>query len=265
MRFDNRIIAAAVALAFGLGAAAPAQAQLFGGASRDEVAALQQRVERLERLLDSGSLADLLTRVERLQQEIQQLRGQVETQGFAIEELKKRQRDLYVDVDRRLGRLEAGGPAPAPAAAPAAPGPAATAPPAADSAPAGVDEVAEQQAYEQAFDLLKQGRYADAAAAFSRFLTDFPGGTYAPNAQYWLGEAYYVTRRFDEALAEFSKVRELYPDSQKVPDALLKMGYILIEKGERERARTLLNEVKQRYPGTTAASLADRRLQNMGR
>jgi tol-pal system protein YbgF len=263
MRFDNRIIAAAVALAFGLGAAAPAQAQLFGGASRDEVTALQQRVERLERLLDSGSLADLLTRVERLQQEIQQLRGQVETQDFAIEELKKRQRDLYVDVDRRLGRLEAGGPAPA-AAAPAQ-GSAETAPPVADSTPAGVDEVAEQQAYEQAFDLLKQGRYADAAAAFSRFLTDFPGGIYAPNAQYWLGEAYYVTRRFDEALAEFSKVRELYPDSQKVPDALLKMGYILIEKGERERARTLLNEVKQRYPGTTAASLADRRLQNMGR
>ncbi|MDD3448152.1 MAG: tol-pal system protein YbgF [Gammaproteobacteria bacterium] len=263
MRFDNRIIAAAVALAFGLGAAAPAQAQLFGGASRDDVAALQQRVERLERLLDSGSLADLLMRVERLQQEIQQLRGQVETQGYAIEELKKRQRDLYVDVDRRLGRLEAGGPAPAPAAP--VPGPAETAPPAGDSAAAGVDEVAEQQAYERAFDLLKQGRYADAAAAFSRFLADYPGGSYAPNAQYWLGEAYYVTRRFDDALAEFSKVGELYPGSQKVPDAQLKMGYILIEKGERERARTLLNDVKQRYPGTTAASLADRRLQNMGR
>jgi tol-pal system protein YbgF len=106
-------------------------------------------------------------------------------------------------------------------------------------------------------------RYADAAQLFQEFLDRYPSSEYADNAQYWLGESYYVTGNFDIALAAFQGLLNDYPDSPKVPDALLKIGYTHYELKQWDRARAALSQVEQDYPDTTLARLAASRLKSM--
>lgn len=260
MRATSRIAWLLVLLA--AGANAPA-------ASKSE---LEARIAQLERRLDSGGLMDLLSQVSQLQQQVQQLRGDIEVQNHTLENLQKRQRDLYLDIDRRLHRLEAGGVEAQPAlsgAAPAAPaqpplaGATAAAAPAAAAAAPALNPADQRKAYDKALELLKDGRYDDAAAAFGDFLKQYPDSSYADNAQYWLGEVYYVTRQFPKALEEFDKVLKNYPDSTKSADARLKLGYIQYELKDWAKARALLNEVVAKYPGTTSARLAQERLDRL--
>jgi tol-pal system protein YbgF len=117
--------------------------------------------------------------------------------------------------------------------------------------------------YQAAFELLKEQRYEDAGMAFEQFLVSFPNSELADNAQYWLAESHYVTRMFDQALSEFGVVIEKYPQSRKVPDALLKMGYCNYELKQWDEARTSLERVRTEYPETTAARLAGQRLTKM--
>jgi len=125
------------------------------------------------------------------------------------------------------------------------------------------DPAKEQEAYKAAFNLLKVGKYDEAILSYSDFLSKYPNGTYAPNAQYWLGEANYVTRQFPVAIEEFKKVINRYPESRKLPDAMLKIGYIHYELKQSDDARRVLTELTKKFPGTTAARLAENRLQRM--
>jgi tol-pal system protein YbgF len=237
-------------------------------ASRSE---LEARIVQLERKLDSRSLVDMLNQVTEMQRQMQQLRGDIEVQNHTLESLQKRQRDLYLDIDRRLHRLEAGGVTESPAgmtgSAPAAAAAGAPAAPAAAAAVAAttpaLNPAEERKAYDQALELLKEGRYNDAAGAFQGFLKQYPGSSYADNAQYWLGEVYYVTRQFPAALTEFDKVLKNHPGSPKAADARLKQGYIQYELKDWGKARTLLGEVVSGYPGTTSARLAQERLDRL--
>lgn len=250
---------------------------------------LEQRLERLERILRNQSLADIILQLQQLQQEVRQLRGELELQSHTLDSLGKRQRDLYLDIDQRLSNLQPGVSPVAseqqeqvaaptiPEAAPPPPVETAVEPepePEPESempsretvAPVVVnppDPKQESEAYQAAFNLLKQGRYQDSIRAFRDFLDHFPGGSYEDNAQYWLGEASYVSRDYDTALNEFTRVVERYPDSSKVAGALLKSGYIQYEKKDWQKARDLFNRVKSDYPGSTEARLADKRLERM--
>ena len=85
----------------------------------------------------------------------------------------------------------------------------------------------------------------------------------ADNAQYWLGEAYYVNRSFPEALAAFQRVVENFPGSRKLPDALLKIGYCDYELKEYSAARAALLHVTTKFPDSSAAPLAQQRLEKM--
>ncbi|MEJ1461875.1 MAG: tol-pal system protein YbgF [Candidatus Sedimenticola sp. (ex Thyasira tokunagai)] len=253
----------------------------------------EQRLQLLERKVKA--LSAQVIRLDTLQRELQQLRGEIEVQNHAMDALKKRQRDLYLDVDQRLSQVSttapadtqlnskvtpsvaspsAVGQAPAPAAAPTpAPVtvvkpvrtmPAMTPPPKVTSGTsASADPAGEKGEYSSAFNMLMQRRYDDAGRAFSDFLAKYPGGDYADNAQYWLAEASYVTRNFDKALEEFQKVLQLYPASSKVPDAMLKSGFILYEKKQWPEARSVLQDLVKRYPGTSANRLAAKRLERM--
>lgn len=216
---------------------------------------LEDRVSRLERLLASQVLNEMLDRVTRLQREVQQLRGQLEETNHQLEGVRKRQRELYLDVDGRLHEVETAGPAATPAATSAA-----TSTPT-ETAPVNVDPLVEQRAYESAFKLLTDGRHAQAKAGFQAYLAKYPQGDYADESQYWLGEIGYQTRDFDFALAEFSKLVKQFPDSVKLPNALLKIGFVHYEKGDKKAARKVLEDVVKRFPNTTAARLAGNRLQ----
>ena len=273
-------------------------------ASAQSTKNLEQRVAKMERMLDSGTLLNLLQSVEQLQAEVRELRGQLEQQQNAVSQLTERQKELYLDVDRRLQRIEVGGVAAGAAVGGVAAAGSGTAPSAGASAPAGstagasstastgtsataavgvaavgagaatqtgtarpssssADPVKEQQAYQAAFNLLKAGRYDQAAKSFQKFLEAYPDGKFADNAQYWLGESYYVTRNFDSAMREFDKLVTLHPDSQKVTHALLKIGYIHDELGQKDQARVVLTELTEKYPQSTAAGLATKRLERM--
>ncbi|NNE38691.1 MAG: tol-pal system protein YbgF [Gammaproteobacteria bacterium] len=85
---------------------AMAQAPVEGESAPQQSA--EQRLERLERILQSQGLLDMLQQVDQLQQQVNMLRGAIETQNFNLEQLTKRQRDLYTDVDQRMQRLEQG-------------------------------------------------------------------------------------------------------------------------------------------------------------
>ena len=88
----------------------------------------------------------------------------------------------------------------------------------------------------------------------------FPTSALSDNAQYWLAETHYVTQAYKQALPEFEAVLNRYPDSRKIPDALLKIGYCNYELKRLDAARNALAAVVQKYPETTAARLASQRL-----
>ena len=221
---------------------------------------LEARLIRIERVVENQSLIELSTQVDQLRAETTALRGEIETLRFETENSDSRQRELYVDVDRRLQSLET---SPRAAVAPPPPasagGEAVAAAPAAPARPVGSD----QQNYQAAFDLIQARKYDEAGRAFGNFLSSFPTSPLADNAQYWLAETHYVRRQYREALPEFRKVVEGYPQSAKLPDALLKVGYCQIELGDRTAARASLQDVVKQYPDTTAARLASQRLERL--
>jgi len=121
----------------------------------------------------------------------------------------------------------------------------------------------EQAAYDEAFNLLKQSRYQESVAAFRQQLSQYPSGALADDAQYWIGEAMYVTRDFPAGLTAFEGVVNRYPDSARVAEAMLKLGYIQFELGATEEARQTFTQVVTRFPGSRVAISAQTRLRKL--
>ena len=245
-----------------------------GASAADNQKDLDARVTRLEQKMNSGALVDMLSRLDALQKDVQDLRGQVEQQNHLIEQLKQHQRDLYLDIDRRLSRLERGG---SPAAnggsgqvkaptanAPAqgAAGAASTPVPAQTPAP---NSAAEQAAYQKAFDLLRELRYDQAITAFRGFIKQYPKGRYAHIAQYWIAEADYAQRNFKQAITDYQQLIDNYPQSPKVAEAMLKIGYSQYELGDMAKAQSVLAGLVKQYPNTTEAGQAQNMLQQIKR
>jgi len=270
---------------------ATGQAQAQG---RVKLADVDARLQRVENVLDQ-SLLNLLQQIEGLQGEVRSLRGEIESLNNDIETLQKRNRDLYKDTDRRISDLESVGSssqlpplsdeldesALEPDAAgnqpvfvaepPAIPQPRASSGsgsgPAPPASPVGANtraaSAAEKASYAKAYDLLAQGNNSAAVTTFDQFLRDYPDGPFSDNAWYWQGEAKYADRNFNDALYNFSVVVEYFPNSPKVPDSRLKIGYALYEQQRYGEARQVLTGVTTDYPGRSAAVLARKRLQQM--
>lgn len=236
-----------------------------------------------------GAIFEVLGRLEQLQSEVQQLRGIVEEQSQTIAELQRKQGNMYSDLDERIQLLsstnqpaaaQATVPAVAtdaaqatPAAVVATPAPAsqaaaAAAEPVVESKPAETavsaePKASEKERYQAAYDTLRNGHNAQAISMFEALQSDFPAGEYGDNAQYWLGEAYKINREYDKARTAFNKVVSQYPNSPKVPDSLLKLGYIEFDQQNLAKARDYLTRVTVSYPETTAAHLAAKKLAQM--
>jgi tol-pal system protein YbgF len=221
---------------------------------------MDERLGRIERVVNNQSLVSLSQRLDVMEAQLREMRGTVEELQNGDATLRKQQRDLYADLDRRLKALEAsvhggaaaGGGLPEPGAAGGAGAPAGATGP-------GVSGE-DQAVYNRAFDALKNSDYNGAIAQFREFLRQYPKSALADNAQYWLGEGYYVTRDYDNAVSAFRTVGAQYPQSRKAPDALLKLGYAQYELHHMSDARITLSQVVQRYPGSDAARLAAERL-----
>jgi len=258
---------------------------------------LMERVENLERRLSASALLELVSRLDRLGKEIRQLRDRDELQSRAIDDLQGRQRDLYAELDRLARRLvpaaspqgpdpsqgDSEGAGQATATEPGSDGDAApsripqvssgagdlgagtgtaTAPDR-DSSPPAYDPVEEQARYQRAFDLLSEGRFERAAAAFTEFLAAFPESRYRDDAMFWKGECLYALRRFEPALVEFRSLAETHPESSRIPGAKLKIGFILHELGRAAEAAEVLRDLANTAPDSSEAKLARDRLERL--
>jgi tol-pal system protein YbgF len=128
-----------------------------------------------------------------------------------------------------------------------------------DAPPPAADDAAED--YRAAVELVKAGKSDEAIAALHAFLQHYPRHDYADNAQYWLGETYYAQKDYQHALAEFRATIETYPRGNKVPDALLKVGFCYASLGQPDKAKAVLEQVVTLYPKTEPAALAAKRLE----
>jgi tol-pal system protein YbgF len=214
---------------------------------------LDTRLARIERVVANQSLLDLSNQVETLRTDVRAMHNDVDVLNHNLDAARKQQHDLYADLDQRIKALESRGAAGAAPAAAAAGG----------AAAAAASDVNDKVSYQAAFDLLKNGQYDQAIVAFQSFLKTYPNSQMADNAQYWLGEAYYVNKSFPEALAAFQRVVENYPQSRKVSDALLKIGYCDYELKQYSAAREVLTQLAAKFPDTSAAGLAKQRLDKM--
>jgi tol-pal system protein YbgF len=257
---------------FGLSAACLAALAVVGCAStppeQDPVQIklndLDTRLARIERVMANQSLLDLANQNEALRADLRSMHNDVDQLTNSLESGRKQQRDLYADLDRRMKALESRGGAGsgAVAGAGAASGSSDTGAGGSggDSAAGAADD---KTAYQVAFDLLKNSQYDRAITAFQKFLAAYPTSQLADNAQYWLGEAYYVNKSFPEAQAAFQRVVDKYPQSRKRPDALLKIGYCEYELKQWDQAKGTLTQVTSQFADTPAGHLAQQRLDKM--
>ena len=202
---------------------------------------------------------ELANQIQRQAEEIARLRGLIETLNHELDLARKRQQDFYLDLDTRVRKLESVPVATAPAvdsenAAITTGGPVngGNKPPA--------DPAREPQDYEAALNQFKAGKYKEAAAAFAGFVQKYPNGNLAPNAQYWLGNAWYAQRDCKKAIEIQSVLTTKYPDSAKAPDAWLAIATCQQELGNPTGARRSLEALLARYPNAPAAEAARDRL-----
>jgi len=214
-----------------------------------------------------AAAGEMELRLQRLEVEVQNLTGKFEETGHQVGQLRERIEKIAADMDFRLSQLEqkaglgvggvptepAGG-APV-AAAPAAgaasdPAPAAVSPTPANSAPPPPDPAAgnlpngqAQEQYDYAFNLIRQGDYANAEKAFGQFLRLHPNHQLSANAQYWMAETHYVRGQFKEAAIGFAEGYQKFPKSSKAPDSLLKLGMSLGNLNQKQDACTALRQL----------------------
>lgn len=264
------VLVALAAVAF----AHAAHAGLFDDEeARKRIDATAQKVDRLQRDLEARLAAveqqaksqglDLLNELEGIRGDVAKIRGQIEVLTYELTEAQKRQKDLYVDLDTRLRKMEAGPAAAADAGAPAG-GDAVAVPGGAVAntvAPPALPTAAnEQRAYDAALDQFKRGDYAGAIAGFQSFVKTYPRSPLAASAQYWVGNAQFARKDFRAAIASQRQLIQLWPDSAKVPDALLNVASAQGEMGDNAAARRTLEELMTKYPQSDSALKAKQRL-----
>lgn len=125
------------------------------------------------------------------------------------------------------------------------------------------DPVAEQALYDEAFGYLKTGQYTESIATFKSLVDTYPNSLLADDADYWMSEASYVTRDFESALKGYRRVLSLYPESERIPDAMLKIGRIQFDIGAKDEARATFEAVIERFPGSRVAVAAEVKLKKM--
>lgn len=239
----------------------------------------------------SSENAMLLAKVQGLQQEVQELRGQLEVQAHDLKLLQQQQLTFYKDIDARLQRsssavattkkepaadlaLAPSKPVPAPTPTPTklAPEPAReismekskTPTPTPAASPAGRTNPADEQiSYMAAYELIKNKKYDDALSSMDAFVVKYPQGGYTANAQYWLGELYMVKHDYSQAIDHFDTVLRKFPSSSKAAASMLKIGYALAASGKTEEARKKLQQVVKTYPDTSTAQLASAKLETL--
>lgn len=180
---------------------------------------------------------DVHYQVQLLQDEIRTLRGMVEELNYEVTQLKTRQMDDYMDLDRRLSSAVIGGfskPVQSSNARVGASAEAANTP--AEGSP---DET---EHYSNAYNQLKAGKVPEAIALFKEHNAKYPNGKYVANSHYWLGEIYVLQGQLELARESFSTVVDNYPAHRKASDSTFKLGQVYYLIGDKAKAKPLLEK-----------------------
>ena len=236
--------------------ALPAHAGLFDDdVARKQVSDLQKSTSQT--LIEQNRLSEQLNR------DVADLRGQIEVLTNNVNDLEKRQKDLYLDLDNRLQALEA-----AKGKRVAAPAAAETAKPAAiadksdaktDGKPAD-DPAATLKAYEGALGLFKAGKFKESAAAFDKFVKAYPDSDKSPDAQFWLGNSYDMLGDCKQVISSQHKLLAKWPKSARAPDAMAKIANCQADLGQKAESQKTLKDLISKYPDSKAASAAKQQL-----
>lgn len=255
---QNRLIAT---LCLALFAASPAQAGLFDDdEARRQLAELRQTTnqklvdlaDRLDKLDTRASqkLVETAGQLEQLNQQIANLRGQIEVISFNLDGLQKRQKDLYVDLDQRLRGLEESKAAAASAGAE-------------KQAKNAQQEAEAASAYEAAYALYSDKKLKAAADAFNSLVTTYPATTATANAYFWLGMSRAQTGDSNGAISSWRKLADAFPDNAKAADALRAIASLQLEKGDKKSARKTLQELVNTHPESEAAKDGAKQLKRL--
>lgn len=216
---------------------------------------LEQRLATIERIVDSRTESQQLMQgqLDELRNDIDDMRGSIELHNHQLEKLLERQRELFLELDRRFEDMQA-------SSNELGTDIANTSGSATSSTASAGDE---QGLYQSAVNLILKDRdYEKAVPAFQGFLSQYPSSDLAPNAHYWLGQLLYNQQKFDEAKTQFETVVSTFSNSPKRGDSLLKLGLIEKSLGNLSAANEFFQTVVNEYPNSTSARLASQELAN---
>ena len=219
-------------------------------------ASLTEKLTNVERKLDSRNRAqvNIQRQLDDLQTQVNELRGVTELHTHQLSQVLERQRELYQELERRVSK----------ALKPTTNVPSTIAVDPSIVSKSYSNDLTENEAYDKALNLvLKDKRYEQAIPAFRSFNETYPQSTYAPNARYWLGQLLFNKGELAQAEQEFSVVVERFTDSNKRPDALLKLAMVAQQQNNAEKAIQLYRQLINEYPNSTSAQLAKPRLENL--
>ncbi len=189
---------------------------------------------------DKG-LENLFIRIDEIEQSVQNLTSKFEQITFQQDQIEKKVNTLQADIDLRFKDFEQ-------KKTPAEPiqilPPQPTVPPT-------IEEKTPQAQYDKAFNLLKDGAYGQAQTELRQFLSDYPNDNLAGNAQYWLGETYYTTGDYENALIHFATGFKKYKTNPKAADCLLKLGMSMVRIGKLKEACTAFKNLPLEFPNTS--------------
>ena len=210
-------------------------------------AAMEKRMAAIEAVVQSGGLADMSNQIDALKQEVANLKGDLEVAQHNLDATQTRQKDLYVDTDTRLRKLEGG-----------------AVPSANNSVPANaaqpVVEEKDAKALADANTLSQSAKHKEAFAAFDAFLKEYPNSKLAADALYGMGYSQFALKNYKSAIATQQKVIDLHPDSPKVPDAMYNMANSQIQLGQVGSAKKTLRDLVAKYPDAGVTPSAQKRL-----
>lgn len=228
--------------------------------SRAEVEQLNRNLaEQTQTILRSN--AEVTARVNQIDERVTQTQGSQEDTNYRIDRLAQQVNDLRREIEAIRLALQAAQPAPAPGQSGSI-----IVPSEEVTVPAPIGEPGEDplELYAAAYRDYQRGNWDLAIAGFQEFLGGNPESDLADNAAYWIGESYYSQKKYREAIQQFDAVISRYPRSDKVPAALLKKGFAYLETGERAQGVIQLQYVVHEHPGTQEANLARQRLRSLG-
>jgi len=117
--------------------------------------------------------------------------------------------------------------------------------------------------YKDAYETFHRGDLEGARRKFEAFLKQYPNTELSDNAQFWIGETYYVKKDYEKAILEYEKAIVKYPEGDKIPAALFKQAYAFLELGDKTNARNLFKRVIEKYPQSEQAAIAKKKLETI--